>query len=64
MKAMAHSKMPRVDKATLKQRLDTCKTCEYLIDTRLPQAKKCSQCGCFVHLKAVYPKSACPMGKW
>ncbi len=40
------------------QRLSVCKQCELLADGM------CRACGCFVELRAVIRKNACPYEKW
>jgi hypothetical protein len=54
----------KADSATLKQRLAICKQCEHLTLGRLPKTYRCGKCGCFIHIKAAYAKSQCPLGKW
>jgi len=45
-----------------KQRLDICKSCEYLIKKN--KILICGKCGCFVMLKAKVVKENCPLNKW
>lgn len=39
-------------------RLDICKSCNKL------KNDKCSECGCFVNIKASWDSEKCPLEKW
>ena len=43
-----------------KTRLDICNGCEHFIKL----TSQCNKCGCIMNLKAQYPDSVCPIGKW
>jgi hypothetical protein len=43
-----------------KQRLDTCKTCEYYHQ----QQNRCRHCGCWLEHKTKFIVAECPIGKW
>ena len=42
----------------VQKRLDICKSCPFLKENR------CSECGCYVALKAGLKAEKCPKGKW
>jgi hypothetical protein len=42
----------------VEKRISTCQGCEYLKDER------CSECGCFIALKAGLKSEKCPKEKW
>ena len=46
------------DKDVIQARIEHCNGCEFLADNR------CSQCGCFIALKAGLKIEKCPKGKW
>ena len=48
----------KVDQPLYNKRLALCKGCELLADGM------CRGCGCYVELRAVMKKNACPYGKW
>jgi len=41
-------------------RIETCKSCEYLIKI----TNTCKKCGCFMSLKTKLENAVCPIGKW
>lgn len=45
-----------------KKRLDTCEACDKSEHAAI--AFMCNECGCFLHLKTLWKKSKCPIGKW
>ena len=50
----AQSTPPHVKRS----RLEICNTCDKL------QGSRCSECGCFVEMKAGWASEACPLAKW
>lgn len=48
------------DDELAKNRLDICKSCEYLF----PPTGNCKKCGCFVAAKTRIKQQKCPMNKW
>lgn len=48
----------KVEKPLYEERLSLCKECNLLADGM------CRACGCYVELRAVMRKNACPYGKW
>ena len=48
----------KVDRPLYEKRLAVCKDCDLLADAM------CRACGCYVELRAVMWKNACPYGKW
>lgn len=50
----------RKRKETAEQRLEICKTCEFLT----PVTNRCQKCGCFMNFKVSLPSSTCPIGNW
>ena len=44
----------------LKVRLNICKNCEFF----QPENDRCSQCGCFLSIKASWKEQSCPIKKW
>ena len=44
----------KVDEAVYRQRLDSCKQCEYLV------SGTCLKCGCYVELRAAFVGQKCP----
>jgi hypothetical protein len=42
----------------LNERLETCSSCEYLLN------KRCLKCGCYIEVKTRLGTSKCPVGKW
>lgn len=48
------------DESIVKNRMDICNSCEYLIKT----TKQCSECGCFMVFKTTLANAECPKGKW
>ena len=48
----------KVSQSVYEERLAVCKDCELLADGM------CRACGCFVELRAVIWKNACPYDKW
>lgn len=42
------------------QRITICSTCDHM--TKL--TKQCKKCGCFIHSKAKFKQSTCPINKW
>lgn len=49
-----------VSEETFMTRLLTCKSCDYFAKL----TKQCKSCGCFVHAKAKFKHSSCPMNFW
>lgn len=49
-----------VDQETLRQRLEICDGCEFLIRDSM----RCGACGCFLNAKAKWRTSSCPKNKW
>jgi len=45
-------------KERVRNRLETCRACEYL------EGSRCKHCGCFVALKGGLLATRCPVGKW
>jgi hypothetical protein len=45
---------------TIKERLDICRSCPYLI----PITYTCKKCGCFMKIKTKLETSVCPLDKW
>ena len=50
--------MKIVPEEVKKERLNICSSCEYYKDNR------CSQCGCFMNIKAEWADQQCPLRKW
>lgn len=48
----------KVSRPVYEERLAVCKDCDLLADAM------CRACGCFVELRAVLWKNACPYDKW
>tara|TARA_R100000734_G_scaffold19149_1_gene18616 strand:- start:1742 stop:1978 length:237 start_codon:yes stop_codon:yes gene_type:complete len=48
------------DRATFAKRWSTCLTCDYF----LHKSSRCSQCGCFMKVKAKMNSAKCPKNKW
>lgn len=48
----------KVEKPLYEERLSLCKACDLLADGM------CRACGCYVELRAVMRKNACPYNKW
>lgn len=42
----------------VQNRINTCKGCPFLNESR------CSECGCFINVKAGLKAEKCPKGKW
>jgi hypothetical protein len=59
-KISAPSLIKTVDHDVYLQRMDTCKSCEYLFE----KTNTCKKCGCFMSLKAKLDTASCPIGKW
>jgi hypothetical protein len=49
----------KADDDIVQDRLDVCKSCEFLT----PKFR-CTQCGCFMKIKARLAPVKCPVGKW
>ena len=47
-------------KKKAEERMEICKSCEFF----QAYVKRCSQCGCFMEAKTMFPDSRCPLGKW
>jgi hypothetical protein len=50
----------KVDPNSLEYRLDICRACEHFVKL----TSQCTQCGCFMPLKAKLPHATCPVNKW
>jgi len=50
--------MKKVSPDTLRKRLEICRNCDRLNKDR------CSECGCFVSVKAAWQSEDCPLNKW
>lgn len=48
----------KADEELYQERLEKCKGCERLLEGM------CRACGCFVELRAVIKKNACPYDRW
>ena len=48
----------KVDTSLYETRLDVCQECDYL------NAGMCGACGCYVELRALLKKNACPYKHW
>jgi len=48
------------DKDIIKNRLDTCMSCENFIQI----TKQCKLCGCFMPAKTMLADAECPIKKW
>lgn len=48
--------------ATVNERIDTCLSCEHLINTL--GVNRCNLCGCGLILKVRLAASSCPISKW
>ena len=55
-----NSNKPRMSEELAQQRMDTCSTCEHLIQ----MTKQCKKCGCFMPMKTKLKDATCPVGKW
>ena len=42
------------------ERIKICESCEHYDS----ESKRCSECGCFVHIKAGWASEKCPLDKW
>ena len=51
---------PRSDEELIKERLDICQECPFL----LKRSVRCKKCGCFMKLKTTLKQASCPIGKW
>ena len=51
---------PNVSAEEYEARLDTCKSCEYLIEKTM----RCGACGCLLEHKAKWKTTSCPKDKW
>ena len=49
-----------VEQKISKERLDICRSCQYLI----PITYTCKKCGCFMIVKSKLENSVCPIGRW
>jgi hypothetical protein len=49
-----------VEDSIYKKRISICKQCPHYIR----MTKQCSQCGCFLSLKARLGGEECPVGRW
>ena len=49
----------RVETVIAEERLAICKACPQLLPTGT-----CSECGCFMAIKAKLPNASCPLHKW
>jgi len=45
--------------AVRRERLEVCKSCDYLA-----LGSTCKLCGCFVHIKAGYTNASCDINRW
>jgi hypothetical protein len=50
--------MKTVPEEVKKERLDICNSCEHYKENR------CTQCGCFMSVKAEWSEQECPLKKW
>ena len=69
LKAFVKGKQVIVPQEIAEQRWEICKGCEYLLyDEKNPDTNKkdgrCTECGCFMHVKVHYATAECPIGKW
>lgn len=48
----------RASNQVVEDRINICGECEYL------KTNRCSECGCFIALKAGLKSESCPKGKW
>jgi len=51
---------PNVTPEEYEKRLDTCKSCEFLIE----KSMRCGSCGCLLEHKAKWKTADCPKEKW
>ena len=56
------SKRDDVSPSLRQRRLEICEKCDKL--TTFAKQKQCSECGCFVEIKARFKMFSCPVGKW
>lgn len=49
-----------VDESIYNSRMSICRECPLLIK----ETERCSECGCFMKVKAMFKKTYCPVGKW
>jgi hypothetical protein len=48
-----------------KERIEVCLNCNELREPQgLDPLRHCSQCGCPVAIKTMFPSEECPLGKW
>ena len=69
LKAFIKGKQVIVSQEIAEQRWEICKQCPYLkYDETNPDTNKkdgrCTECGCFMNIKAHYATAECPIGKW
>lgn len=60
LKEIASGRPEFVTKEDFLARLDECSKCTEL--SKL--TKQCKACGCFIHAKARFKHSGCPLNKW
>lgn len=49
-----------VDELTYNNRIKLCEECDKFIE----EARKCSECGCYIDTKASWASEECPLKKW
>jgi len=54
------SDAPRSSEEIQKERMQSCLSCENLIQF----TKQCNKCGCFMEMKTRLLDAKCPIGKW
>ena len=69
LKAFVKGKQVIVPQAVAEQRWKICKQCSYLkYDETNPDTNKkdgrCTECGCFMNVKAHYATAECPIDMW
>ena len=49
-----------VPEETHNERMEICKSCPLFVH----ESSRCLECGCFMHTKAMFKKTYCPLHKW
>jgi len=60
---VAHKEVSNVPASSYAARMDICRACEFRKDFAAG-ALQCTQCGCFMNLKAHFSGQKCPVNKW
>lgn len=47
-----------------KERLEICKTCNFLHNNGNDKLIRCNKCGCLLTIKTLFKSQSCPISKW